>query len=305
MPDHPSLSAALPDLALAGARFGGLLGGGFAAGTLLETPGGPVPVERLRRGDRLTTIGGGSIRLRHAAPLRALGGAQSGVVLLPPDTLGPGQPRRVLRLGARQAVWLAESDGQGARHHALAAAGLLCGAAACWAAAGSPPLYSLLAEANSADGGGVVLAEGLACALRPPTRPEHDPHAGAALAAARRAQQRARPRHELVPPRLDGAVALDAQQRLSGWAVDRAAPEVPVLLEILMDDLTVGFALADELRPDLAMAGLGAGACGFALSLAPRLGNRAPSGALLRVYVVGTGASLPGTPLLILQAHRR
>jgi hypothetical protein len=290
MPDHPRRHSTLPDLAFAAARFGAMPAGGFAAGTLLDAPGGPVPVERLRPGDRLTTIDGGSIRLRHAAPLSG-SDVPAASVLLPPDALGPGRPRRAVWLDAGQAVWLAGPRRQGQSHHALAALGLLCGAAVRRADAGSPPLHLLLAAAGPAGAGRVVLAEGLACALRPPIRPEHDPHAGAALAAARQAQ----PRAQTAPANVDGAAALDARQQLSGWALDRAAPKVPVLLEILLDDLSIGFALADEKRPDLAMAGLGA--CGFTLSLAPWKLPR--SGALLRVHVVGAGASLPGSPLLL------
>jgi hypothetical protein len=57
----------------------------------------------------------------------------------------------------------------------------------------------------------------------------------------------------------------------------------------------VAFALADEARPDLAMAGLGA--CGFALALPACC--QASSAALLRIHAVGGGAALPGTPLLV------
>ncbi len=306
MPDHPRAPATLPDLALAAARFAAMPCDGFAAGTLLATEAGPRPVEQLQPGDRLITPGGGSIRLRHAALLQTPGphpgAGQAGVVLLPPDALGPGRPRRALRLGAGQAVWLPDSAHEAAAHHALAAAGLLCGGAACRAGGRSPPLYALSAAAGPADPGDVVLAEGLACALRRPTRPEHDPYAGAALAAARRSQQHASSRHETAPPAIDGAVTLDTRQRLSGWAMDRAAPDTPLLLEVLLDDITIGFALADEPRPDLAMAGLGTGTCGFAFTLPPPSARRAPSGRLLRLHAVGNGASLPGTPLLILRA---
>lgn len=263
-------AAPLPDLASAAAWFGAPGRGGFAAGTLIETVAGPVAVERLSAGDRLAD----GARLRHVARLDP---SRDGAVLLPAGALGPGRPDRNLVLAARQGVRLAGG-------WALAAGGLCCGGAV-RPLAEAPPLHGLLADAA----GAVALAEGLACALGPAVRPEHDPAAGAALAAARRAQGAA-----AEPARLDGAVTLDGPGRLVGWARAGAAP---VLLEVLGDDATIGFALADGPRPDLAMAGLGA--VGFAFTLPPGRGVR-----LLGIVAVGSGAALPGTPLLVAGGHQ-
>jgi len=48
-------------------------------------------------------------------------------------------------------------------------------------------------------------------------------------------------------------------------------PELPVLLEVLLEDRVVGTVLACQHRPDLAKAGLGQGNCAFALAAPVRL----------------------------------
>ena len=50
---------------------------------------------------------------------------------------------------------------------------------------------------------------------------------------------------------------------IRGWAIDVAHPELPVLLEILLDGRVLSSILACGYRPDLAAAGLGRGRCGF------------------------------------------
>lgn len=273
------------DALLAAARFGGSIGpagGGFAAGSLLATPDGPRVVETLRAGDRLCDARGGVFRLRAVQACDPLGAAGLGevarrAVLLPAGCLGAGVPARDLVVGASQPVF---------RHgFALAAAALVCGGAACWA--GAPRLHGLAGVTA-----GVALAEGTGCALWPAVRPERDARAGAALAALRQEQRAAGAAGDLR-----GAVGLDAAGVLRGWAFDPARPEAPVLLELSRDGAALGYALADEMRPDLAMRGLAGGICGFALKL-PDAALRGGAG-LLHMHAVGTGAALPGMPLLL------
>lgn len=282
-PDMPTRFAPTPGLAAA--WFGGAPGGdgaGFAAGTLLEAPGGPVPVERLQPGDLLCSAGGSALRVRQVLPGT---GAPGRAVLVPADTFGPALPRRDLVLAAHQALWL--------EGHALAASALICSGGP-HALDRSPRLHAVQVL-----GAGTALAEGLACALRRPIRPEQDPHAGAALAAVRLRLDARGGTSAARAPVLHGTVALGSAGALVGWALDPAQPEAPVLLEALLDDVTIGFILADERRPDLAMAGLGTGACGFAARL-PGLAAAWPGGPrLLRLHAVGTGAAMPGTPMLL------
>jgi hypothetical protein len=275
------LAAAL-GVDVAAAIFGGSRGSlaaGFGEGTLLATPGGAVPVEMLRPGDRLSTPDGGSLRLR----ARSSRAATSGAVLLPAESLGQGLPRRAIVVHPSQSLLWAGQP--------LAALGLVCGGAVRRCSADGM-LHGLVLERP-----GAVLAEGLAFALRPPLRPEHDVRVGASLAAARRVQGL-----HAAGGGLKGDVALDDAGTLRGWALDTAKPGAPVLLEVLLNDVTIGFTLADEARPDLAMLGIGDGACGFALALqAGALQAEASSSApgLLRIHAVASGATLPGTPLLL------
>lgn len=300
----------LLDATLAAACFGGGIGptdGGFAEGTRIATPAGPRAVETLRAGDMVCTASGGVTRLRavvvREAPcvMQAVsagdpeGDGEAGpegavapgeAVRIPAGSLGAGVPGGALVVGAGQPLLL---DG-----FALAAAALVCGGTIAWAPA-PRRLYRLATTAA-----GTVLAEGLGAALHPPVRPERDVRAGAALARLRLGQ---RPVGRAGGGLL-GAVSLDGAGTLRGWAFDPALPAVRVLLELLRDDRTIGFALADESRPDLAMQGLADGACGFALPVPPEAfaacayGEPASAGVLLRLHAVGTGATLPGMPLL-------
>ncbi len=51
--------------------------------------------------------------------------------------------------------------------------------------------------------------------------------------------------------------------KLDGWAHDQAHPELPVLLEILLEGQVIGTVLACDFREDLLKAGFGQGRCSF------------------------------------------
>lgn len=83
---------------------------------------------------------------------------------------------------------------------------------------------------------------------------------------------------------------------LWGWAFDPEAPDTPVELELLLDDVPATRFAADQFRADLEHLGR-AGHCSFVLQL------RLPLGALarhtLRIRRVSDGAELPGSPRTI------
>lgn len=96
-----------PDAAGTGTEITALC---FCAGTCIDTPAGGVPIERLRVGDRVLTLGGksrnivwiGSAR-RRVTPARRTGASP---VIVRRDALGPGIPRRDLRLSRGHALYL-------------------------------------------------------------------------------------------------------------------------------------------------------------------------------------------------------
>jgi hypothetical protein len=74
-----------------------------------------------------------------------------------------------------------------------------------------------------------------------------------------------------APGPLRGYIDAVVSGRISGWAQDEAAPEDPVILEILCRGRIAGRAVANHHRADLAAAGLGSGCHGFTLHLPPGL----------------------------------
>ena len=95
-----------------------------------------------------------------------------------------------------------------------------------------------------------------------------------------------------APGVLEGWLETAADWRISGWARDLAQPELPVLLEILVDGQVIGTALACEYREDLAQAGKGRGRCAFRLTPPKRL--RAAAFETLELRRAADGAQLPG-----------
>lgn len=82
---------------------------------------------------------------------------------------------------------------------------------------------------------------------------------------------------------------------VSGWAFDRAAPDRPVMLELLVDGVPSDPFPADRHRADLARAGIGGGNRAFVATL--RLARS--RGFLLRVRRAVDGREVPGSPLLV------
>ena len=97
-----------------------------------------------------------------------------------------------------------------------------------------------------------------------------------------------------------GNVAATDHVGAAGWALDEAHPNVPVAVELVVGGRVVAHALADLRRPDLAIAGVGDGSCGF--NIRPHRPLPAGRDHLLQVRRVGDGADVPGSPLLLPRA---
>jgi glycosyltransferase involved in cell wall biosynthesis len=102
---------------------------------------------------------------------------------------------------------------------------------------------------------------------------------------------------EAVSPRCQGQVDEVTRERITGWALDAAAPLVPVTVTILANEKPIGQMVADCYRTHLVQAGLGPGYHGFDFTV--------PAGLLLSSRQVITvvrardGAELPGSPVTI------
>lgn len=92
-----------------------------------------------------------------------------------------------------------------------------------------------------------------------------------------------------------GSVDAAIADRLAGWADDGSGD--PVALELAVNGVTAPPVLADQLRDDLAAAGIGDGRRGFTTLLDPPLDPRRRH--LLRIRRALDGAELPGSPVLL------
>jgi len=84
--------------------------------------------------------------------------------------------------------------------------------------------------------------------------------------------------------------------RIRGWACDRGRPEVPVNLEILVDDRVLARVVANRFRADLERAGIGNGHHGFDLRMDGPLSR---DGDLVQVRRADDRFALPGSPMLL------
>jgi hypothetical protein len=90
---------------------------------------------------------------------------------------------------------------------------------------------------------------------------------------------------------LDGSIDRVTAWKIDGWAHDADHPELPVLLDIVLDDAVIGTVLACDPRADLREAGKGAGRCAFFHTAAKPLPPEAwPR---IRIRRAGDGAKLP------------
>jgi autotransporter passenger strand-loop-strand repeat protein len=101
------------------------------------------------------------------------------------------------------------------------------------------------------------------CAARPQNGPKLDAVLRPVVARAAA---------KLKPGLLRGSIdRVTAPWTIEGWAQDTEYPELPLLLEVLLDDAVIATTLACDFRSDLEAAGIGRGRCAFFLTSPVRL----------------------------------
>jgi hypothetical protein len=274
----------------------------YLRGTLILTDRGEVAIEDLSEGDLLVTRFGGLRPIRWIGRQSLHGQRAMGqeAILFMPGSLGAGMPRRPLRVSPGHSMLVGET--------LVLASDLVNGVTVTREAPRDAWEY-VQVEFDSHD---LILAEGAwsesfadvgtfrarfdnaaefharfpdhvapqepqLCAPRPESGPvlETALRATAALAAAK-----------VAPGTLAGRVESCATPcRVTGWATDTAHPDLPVLLEVVLDGEVIGTTLACHRRDDLDSSGAGRSRSGFAF-----IGDRLLSTAELRRVVVRRAA---------------
>jgi hypothetical protein len=106
----------------------------------------------------------------------------------------------------------------------------------------------------------------------------------------------ARAATSLTPGPLRGWVDTIEPGRITGWAQDMAYPDMPVLLDLWLDDQRLGQVLACDHRGDLEAAGIGRGYCSF--SFTPSITIPFASARHLTICRSADGAALAMTDAL-------
>jgi Hint domain-containing protein len=259
----------------------------YRQGTRIATPLGDVPVEALRIGDAVLTASG---RVRPIRWIRRCSYSPEAVgtsreiqpIRISAAALDGELPRRDLWVSPDHALLVASEGGE-----VLVPAHLLVNGASITRQPGAEPVAYLNIELERHE---AILAEGQAAetfldsntrtifanaaeygALYPypyAGRPEAQycaPRVTGPVLARIRARLDALAQLTIGP--LDSHVDVASRISVSGWAHHRAHPASPVLVEILVNDATAGFVLADRYRADLRAAGIGEGYCSFSFCL--------------------------------------
>ena len=297
----------------------------FLAGTRIRTDNGEVPVENLKIGDRVVTLGGTAQPIKwigRRAYASAFAGGNRDIVpiLIKQGALGRNSPVRDLYVSPLHAMFFDD---------VLVPAEHLVNGSSIVRCPEIDPIRYFHIELDQHD---VIFAEGapaetfvdcdsramfhnaaefaemypgdrtqrwMFCAPRIESGPVLeqikrgiDGRAGLAPAGA---QVRPGPLHG----NLDG---LDGNS-LTGWAFDPEHPDTPVILEVLDGAKLVARLTANRFRADLEAAGIGDGRHGFELQLARSLSPDVRHE--LRVRRVSDGKDLVGSPLAIEPHGRR
>lgn len=246
---------------------------GMAPGTRIDTPLGEVAAEALREGDPVLLAGGGVGVIGWIGRVAAIADtparqARLLSVRIAAGALGGGLPRRDLLLAPDQAILLRDDAGD-----LLVACRKLTNLATIGRSTiAQAPAYLQIALRD----GACLLAEGAAIraadapqdvVAMPGDRRPALVERGERLVRVGRAID-ARTGGSLLP--LRGFVGRIGAGGVAGWAIDRADPDQPVTLELVVDGEVVDTTRADQPRPDLAPT-MGFTNCGFRLHLPPRL----------------------------------
>jgi autotransporter passenger strand-loop-strand repeat protein len=260
----------------------------FLAGTMIDTPGGEMPVERLAIGDLVTTRAG-------PRPVKWLGRRAYGrrfvadkpmaaPVCIAAGALGTDIPRRDLYVSPGHGVLV---EGQ-----LVPAWRLINGVSITQPVPVADVFYTHIELQDHA----VVYAEGAAAetfleeALRGRFQNAAEYYAlypgpvadrencfprleeGFLLQTLwQRVAKRAGVGPRALTGRLTGALEASGPGWAVGWALDEDDPRQPVCLNVMVHGVPVRRVLANRYRPDLRARGLGDGACGFAVELPPHL----------------------------------
>jgi peptidoglycan/LPS O-acetylase OafA/YrhL len=96
------------------------------------------------------------------------------------------------------------------------------------------------------------------------------------------------------PAKVDGSFDVADQNSLIGWAWDSTHPNDPIIVELEIDNVPAGCAIADKLRDDLAAAGIGNGRHGFFIK-SPDILNDGNTHRVA-IKILGIGKELASSP---------
>jgi len=257
---------------------------GYPRGTSILTPTGEVKVEDLAAGDRVVTCFGGlqSIRWIGRQIVEGMAGPGQAPVRFRPGSLGEAMPARDLFVPPGQSMLIGNT--------LVLARSLINGVTITQDECPARIEYFQL-DLGRHD---CVIAEGAWSETHTDTpglcapRAEQESPLYAALHPVV-----ARAAHGLAPGPLRGFVDLiEREGVLQGWAQDLDHPELPVLLEIILDGSLIGHVLACDFREDLRQEGIGP--CSFVFKSPVRL--RPELWPTIQVRRAADGAALDTAP---------
>ncbi len=287
----------------------------YLRGTRLATLRGEVPIETLSEGDTLLTADGRAAEIRWIGCRRYDAEQVAASPMLHPvlfraGSLGPGVPRRDLRVSPLHAMY---AEGM------LVPAMLLVNGVSIVEEVPRGGIEYLHVELGRHE---ILLAEGAAAesfrdedsrgrfdnagtwhgrgAEGGPRAPKVE-HGFALEALRRRIEARAgiggfeAPAPGVLSGSLDACAFEEDVARIEGWARDEHHPEAPVCLSVLAGGRKLGLVLANRFRPDLARAGFGSGRHGFSARLPARVAGGL--GAPIEVRRTADGALLAAARL--------